>query len=197
QRDAAGDQVINHSNFVDLSLDYTINSRYSVAITVPFVSHDRSQVVKNASSVILDRFHTQAAGLSDISVIGNYWVFNPSTSPKGNLQVGLGVVLSTGNYQVRDTFESFDKASGKIVAVQKYVDDSIQPGLGGYGINLGFSGYRVLGAGFTGYANASYTITPQEQNSIGNSISDTYVGRIGSEYAIPALPGVALSFGLG
>jgi hypothetical protein len=196
QRDAAGDQVINRSNFVDLGLNYTITPRYSISLTIPFVAHDRSQTLKDANGVVFERYHTQATGLSDISVIGNAWIFNPLTSPNGNFQAGLGLVLPSGKYDVMDTFESFDKASGKVFATQKYVDNSIQPGLGGYGINVGFSGYRLLGAGFTAYGSANYTITPQEKNRIGNSIGDSYVGRTGVEYALAALKGVSLSFGL-
>ena len=199
QRDAAGDQVINRSNFIDLGLDYTISPRYSVALTIPFVDQDRSQVVKNASAVILERFHTQASGLADISVLANAWVLNPTVAHKGNFQVSLGFVLPSGKHDVTDTFESFDKTSGKIVAVQKAVDESIQPGTGGYGIEVGLNGYRELGAGFTAYADANYTITPQEQNSVGNSISDTYLGRGGVSYDLARLigvKGVNVSFGL-
>jgi len=198
QRDAAGDQVINHENFVDFGLSYAISPRYSVAVTIPFVAMDRSQVVKDSNNVILDRFHTQAAGLSDASVTGGMWIFNPTTSTKGNVQLNLGLVLPTGNDDVVDTFETYDKASGKIVAVQKPVDNSIQPGLGGYGISVGFNAYRQLWAGLTAYGNASYTITPQEQNRIGNSIGDSYLGRTGLEYSLTGLgaKGVSLSLGL-
>ncbi len=204
QRDAAGDQVINRSNFTDLTLDYTVSPRYSVELTIPYVSHDRSQVVKNASAVILDRFSTQASGLADISILGNAWVFDPASSPKGNIQLGLGVVLPTGQDDVNDVFETFDKPTGKIVAVRHAVDQSIQPGSGGYGITVSAYGYRVLGAGFTGYATANYTFTPQDTNGVLTSntgttvmsIPDTYLGRTGVEYAVAAEPGLTLSLGL-
>lgn len=200
QRDAAGDQVINTDNYVDFAVNYTISPRYNVALTVPFVANNRSQVVKDSNGVILDRFSTQAAGLSDVSVVGGAWIFDPTKSPKGNVQVNLGAVLPTGNFEVRDTFETYDKVSGKIVAVQKPVDNSIQPGLGGYGILVGFSSYYQLGTGFSLYGDASYTITPQEVNRVGNSIGDSYIGRGGFEYAFKdvgaAMKGVSVSLGL-
>jgi hypothetical protein len=195
QRDAAGDQVINRSNFVDLGLTYTISPRYSVTVVVPFVHHDRSQTLKK-NGVVFERYSTQSFGLSDASITGNAWIFNPAISTKGNLQVNLGLVLPTGKFDVKDTFESYDAATDKVFAVQKYVDNSIQPGLGGYGISVGFGGYRLLGAGFTAYGNASYTITPQEKNRIGNSIGDSYIGRTGVEYAFGGTSGVSLSLGL-
>ncbi len=204
QRETAGDQVINRSNFTDLTLNYAASSRFNVEVTVPFVVHDRSQVVKNSNAVILDRFHTQATGLADVSVVGNYWVIDPVTHPSGNFQVGAGLSLPTGKDNVSDTFETYDKASNKIVAVQHAVDQSIQPGSGGYGIILSLYGYHAIGAGFTGYVSGQYTITPQDTNGVltsntGNtvmSIPDTYLARLGVEYAIAPIQGLSLSLGL-
>jgi len=204
QRAANGDQVINRSNFTDLNLNYTATPRTSVSLTIPYVSHDRSQVVKDANGVILDRFSTQSSGFADVSVVGNAWVFDPVKMPRGNLQVGLGFSLPTGRDDVSDVFETFDKPTSKIVAVRHAVDQSIQPGSGGYGIVFSFYGYRELGAGFTGYASGNYTFTPQDTNGVLTSttsntvmsIPDTYLGRTGVEYAIAGVRGLSLSLGL-
>ncbi|HVU17818.1 MAG TPA: hypothetical protein VHD32_12900 [Candidatus Didemnitutus sp.] len=196
QRDANGDQVINRSNFMDFGINYTVNSRWNVSATVPFVANDRSQVVKDSTGKILDRYHTQAYGLADMSFSGNYWLFNPETAKKGNIQIGLGVVLPTGKHDVKDTFESYDKTSGKIVSVVKAVDESIQPGQGGYGISFALNLYRILAPNLSAYGSAYYEATPQEQNDVGNSISDTYLGRTGLEYSLPFIRGVSVSLGL-
>src|SRR5690349_21886393 len=66
QRQEEGSEVINTSHFTDLTLSYAINPRFSASFTVPFVVHDRSQVVRDSSGVILNRFHTQAAGVGDV-----------------------------------------------------------------------------------------------------------------------------------
>jgi len=195
QRDAAGDQVINRSNFVDLGLSYEISPRYSITMTVPFVHHDRSQTLKK-NGVVFERYHTQSFGLSDSSITGNAWIFDPENSRKGNVQANLGIVLPTGKFDVKDTFETYNAATDTVGAVQKFVDNSIQPGLGGYGISVGFTGFRMLGAGFMAYGNASYTITPQQMNYTGNSIGDSYVGRAGVEYTVPQVKGLAVSLGL-
>ena len=112
----------------------------------------------------------------------------------------------TGKKDVRDTFQTYNATTDTVLGVERTVDQSIQPGTGGYGIILGVSGYRQLGMGFTGYANASYTVTPQETNGVPTfrsgayegimSITDTYLGRIGVEYALVAAPSVSLSMGL-
>ena len=204
QRDAAGDQVINRSSFTDIGLTYTVSPRYSVALTVPYVNHDRSQTLKK-NGVVFQRYSTQATGLADVSVVGNAWVFDPATSSKGNLQLGLGFSLPTGKDDVTDTFQSYNATLNQVLAVVKTVDQSIQPGTGGYAIILSAYGYRQLGAGFTGYLSANYNITPQETNGVNTfrsgfeaimSIPDTYLGRIGAEYAVPGASGVSLSLGL-
>lgn len=206
QRTAAGDQVINHSNFTDLSLSYTISPRYNVSLTIPYVSHDRSQVVKDSTGVILDRYSTQSSGIADISVLGNAWIFERVPSSKGNVQVGFGFSLPTGRDDAHDIFQVYDKASGKILGVDKTVDQSIQPGIGGYGLIFNVAGYRQLGAGFTGYASGLYSATPQEKNGVPTfrssvyesvmSIADTYLLRAGVEYAFGGPSGVSLSLGL-
>jgi hypothetical protein len=206
QRDAAGDQVINRSNFTDFNLTYTITPRYSVSATIPYVSHDRSQTLKNNAGDVFLRYHTQASGLADASIIGNAWVLDPVASAKGNIQLGLGLSLPTGKDDVRDTFQVFDRASGQVFAAERTVDQSIQPGTGGYGIILNVYGYRQLGGGFTGFVNANYTITPQEKNGVPTfrssvyestmSIPDTYLGRMGVEYAVPAAHGLSFSLAL-
>ena len=204
QRDAAGDQVINRSHFTDLGLTYTVSPRYSIALTVPYVNHDRSQTLKK-NGMVFQRYSTQSSGLADVSVTGNAWIFDPAKESKGNLQLGLGLSLPTGKDDVTDTFQSYNATLNQVLAVVKTVDQSIQPGTGGYGIILNAYGYRQLGAGFTGFLTANYNITPQETNGVNTfrggfeavmSIPDTYLGRIGVEYAVPGASGVSLSLGL-
>lgn len=205
ERDVVGDQVINKSHYTDLGITYTYSPRYSVSLTIPYVSHDRSQSLKK-NGVVFQRYSTQASGLADVSVMGNAWVFDPKTSTKGNLQVGLGLALPTGKKDVRDTFQTYNATTDQVLAVERTVDQSIQPGTGGYGIILGINGYRSLGMGFTGYASANYTITPQETNGVPTfrsgtyetimSITDAYLGRIGVEYSLVSAPSVSLSMGL-
>ena len=204
QRQAEGSQVINRSNFTDLGIAYALSPRASLTLTIPYVAHDRSSVVRDDHRVILERYHTQASGLADVQVGGNYWLWQPTAERRGNLQLGAGLVLPTGRDDVTDVFESYDATTHQIVAVTKTVDQSIQPGSGGYGINLNAYGYRHLGAGFTGFVNGSYTITPQTDNGVHTyrggfeeimSIPDTYLGRMGVEYLASATHGISLSLG--
>ncbi len=205
ERQAEGSQVINRSNFIDVGLNYTISPRYSLVVTIPFVVHDRSSVVRDDKRVILQRYHTQSAGIADLTIGAAGWVWDPTTPRKGNLQLGAGFVLPTGKDDVTDTFSTYDRTTGKILGVERTVDQSIQPGSGGYGINLNAFGYRDLGQGFTAFANASYTITPDVKNGVPTyrsdpfeaimSVPDSYLARAGVEYALPQSRGWSLSLG--
>lgn len=202
-RQEEGSQVINNSNFIDIGVTYQINSRFSVTAVLPFVVNDRSQVVRNAARVILDRFHTQSAGIGDVRVTGNAWLWDPATHHKGNLNVGLGVVTPTGEKDAKDTFQVF--RAGQIVGVERTVDQSIQPGTGGWGITLELYGYQQIMNRLNAYVNGAYTITPQEKNGVPTfrsnpyeaimSIGDSYMGRTGLEYMIWPKHAMTLSLG--
>lgn len=205
-RRAEGSEVINDSHYLDLSLAYAISPRLNVTITVPFVSHDRSSVVRNSEREILLRYHTQASGLGDIRAEVAGWLWDPATHPRGNILIGAGLELPSGDEDVRDTFSAFDAATGQIIAVERTVDQSIQPGDGGFGIPLSVHAYRQLGAGFTGFVSGVYQITPEEKNGVPTfrsnpfesemSIADTYLVRVGVEYASTAAPGWTFSLAL-
>jgi hypothetical protein len=58
-----------------------------------------------------------------------------------------------------------------------------------------FQAFQKLWKSTFGYVNGTYLMTPQGQNSIGNSIWDAYVVRGGLHYAIWPSQGLALSLG--
>ncbi len=201
-READGSQEINDSNFIDLGIRYAFTPRFSATFTVPFSVHDRSQVVRalNLQRTILDRFHTHSAGLGDVRLEGNAWILDPNGHSKGNVLFGVGISAPTGQRDVKDTFESFDPFSRKVVAAQQTVDQSIQLGNGGWGVILELYAYREIVPRLNGFLNGSYTITPEEKYSpsaslMGDySIADSYMGRGGFEYLV--WPKVSLAFSL-
>lgn len=197
QRQANNTQVINNSHFVDVNTTYAVTKRFWLTATVPFVYSDRSSLYEHDN---LGRFHTQAKGLADIRFVPSYWLFDPETTHRGNLSLGVGVKLPTGDYNATDTFQS---AGGPI---ERSVDSSIQPGDGGWGVVLETQGFMHLAGNLSGYMNASYLINPREstpqlnprQNArYGNlySVPDSYLGRIGLDYAIWPSQGLSLSIG--
>jgi len=205
QRQEEGSEVINHSNFVDFSVGYKVDARTSVTLTIPYVSHDRSQVVRknDPQRTILQRFSTQSSGLADIRATADWWVYQPSLETKGNILIGAGFALPTGKKDVRDTFQVYDAPTGNILGVERTVDQSIQPGTGGYGLIVDLYAFRALTSSLTFFINGAYTATPQETNGVPTyrsnpyeaimSISDNYMARTGVELSVPSVHGLSLS----
>lgn len=202
-RQREGSEVINHSQYTDFTISYAFNPRYSASFTVPFVFHDRSQTVRSndTARTILGRFHTQSSGIGDVRLEGNGWLLDPREHTKGNVMLGLGLDAPTGEKAAKDTFQVF--SNGQIVAEERNVDQSIQPGDGGWGVILSLYGYQQIAPRLTAFANGAYTITPEEKNGVLTrrtnpfeaemSIADSYFGRAGLEFTLWPKHGVTLS----
>jgi hypothetical protein len=208
QRQEEGSQVINDSHFTDLSLTYAFTPRISATLTVPFVVNDRSQTLSFTNgagqTIARQRFDTQASGIGDVRAVLEAWMLDPIKPTKGNLLFGLGFSAPTGEKDARDTFQ-VRGINNTVLAAERTVDQSIQPGSGGWGIILDLYGYREIIPRLNGYVNGSYTITPEEKNGVPTfrsnpfeaemSIGDSYMGRAGFEYLVWPKYGVTLSLG--
>jgi len=150
-------------------------------------------------------FATNASGISDMTLIGRYWVGNPDTRQTSNISVGLGVKAPTGNDRAEDAFlDSVDPKTGVRKYTVKPVDQSIQPGDGGWGIVADFTAFKAFGK-IVGYASGYYLANPREQNDFLRdpttvnpdpltaylSISDQFAARAGVNTSFKKL-GVSL-----
>jgi hypothetical protein len=86
-------------------------------------------------------------------------MFDPKTSHKGNLQVGLGLKLPTGSYNYMDYF--YKKPDSSVLGP---VDQSIQPGDGGTGITLELNGFYNFSHKIGAYGSFFYLSNPREVN---------------------------------
>ena len=205
ERQREGSEVINDSHFVDFAFTYKWNSRYSTTLAIPLVNHDRSSVVRDSQRTILKRYHTQSSGLGDIRLLTDMWIVDPAKDSRGNALVGIGIELPTGKKDVQDTFDVYNATTRTIGTERRNVDQSIQPGDGGYAVMLDFYAYRRLTDKLTGFFNGSYSVTPEEKNGVltrrGNpfeaemSIMDSFVARGGFEFKPAARHGLTLSLG--
>lgn len=187
QRYANGSQVENDSHFVDLGVTYEITRRFSANLTLPFVSSVRSSLYEHDG---VNRHSMSASGLADMRLGVAGWVFDPSVHHEGNIQLGVGLKLPTGDAEVMDLAY---KATGPVL---RYVDQSIQPGDSGLGVTLDMQAFQKIVDRTYAYASASYLINPQEKNpNTGYSIPDTYLLRAGLNYIIWPSQGLSLSLG--
>jgi hypothetical protein len=173
ERQAEGSEVINDVHMFEVALTRTFTERFSMTIGIPYFLMERSQALRDPSSgnEVVDRTLTQARGLGDITVVPHWWTFKPSTHANGNLSLGFGIKLPTGEDTVEDTFQiRLDDPNSttepfRETNVVRSVDQSIQPGDGGFGIIADLQGFIRFGGGKgAGYITGTYLANPENVN---------------------------------
>lgn len=188
-RAAEDSEVINTINLADLSIRYNINPRTSITVSVPYLMATRSHPIRDDNRVVVDRSILNSRGMSDVTIVARRLIWEPKPERRGNLVIGVGAKLPTGADSVTDTRARLD--DGEYVYQVETVDQSVQPGDGGFGVLVDVSGYRLLGSkgAWAFYASGAYLINPQETNGVRTyrrspeegimSIADQYVARAG------------------
>ncbi len=212
---AEGSEVINDIQLIDLSVSYALSKRVGVTLAVPFQFATRSQAVRDnrirnefGNGTVIDRYETQAAGLSDIRLLATAWLLDPANNKKQNVSVGLGVLVPTGEKDVKDTFTVFATNSAGLYqprAETRNVDNSIQPGAGAWGIIFDINGFVEVFENFNVFAAGAYVATPEEDAGVydgagGNtgriwSVGDSYLFRAGLGYTVLPKQGLTLTLG--
>jgi len=211
-------------SIMDVSARWNVNSRFSVALTLPIVSNHFSILLPPQSHPKGTRYGWDASGLGDMVAYTQTWILKPSTHPFGNIAFGLGMKIPTGNWDVRKMMP--DETGTNFVRRAIY-PAAIMPGDGGTGIIVGLSGYKTLRhpswlRKFTVFGSAQYLInarntngTPSAVSSLGvplngrfasaltNSVTDSYAWQAGFAMKIPGtwnhenLKGMRLQFATG
>lgn len=200
QRVDSGTEVINKNWSLDLTLVRNLSPRWSLALSLPFISNSRSSKYEhygNASKSPAARRSTRSIGIGDLRIAVYRWLLDPARSHRGNIQAGLGIKLPTGDFRYQDYFYRNDST-----AVLGPVDQSIQLGDGGTGFTLETRSYYQIGPRWTAYADVFYLINPREQNGVSTarggtpsanavryfsqtmSVPDQYMWRTGVSYRL-------------
>lgn len=190
-------EVVNHSFSTDIFIQKKISNIFSLGLNLPIISNTRSSLYEHGGNAAgaNGRHSTHSFGIGDMRVVGYAWIRDPKKMPRWNVQIGLGLKLPTGDYQYTDYFYKNDTT--KILGP---VDQSIQLGDGGTGINIEMNGFFAFNHKFSVYSNLFYLSNPREQNgvltsrggtptassisygSIVMSVSDQYMYRVGLSY---------------
>lgn len=188
-REAEGSEVINTIHLAEIGLRYNFNRQTSVSVAVPYLMATRSHPIRDENRDVVDRSVLNSRDLSDITIVGRRLLWDPAAGHRGNVSLGLGVKLPTGADNVIDTRER--EEDGERVFSVETVDQSIQPGDGGFGVILDFSAFRLLDSrnSLAAYASGAYLINPEGTNGVHTfrgapgeeimSIADQYVLRTG------------------
>jgi len=202
-------QVISKMRFLEVGAVYAVNQQFNLTLGVPFIGYASSNRALPATLAGSPRFAHTATGFGDITVGGRYWLMDCDDNPNQNIGIGLSLKIPTGDNGVKDLFPN---GAGEDLRVRP-VDQSIQPGDGGWGFIASFQWFKGV-RDFTLFAHGAYLFNPRGQNEtpsapaflnpVGpeavnsnfryNTVNDSYIARVGVGYPIFALPGVALSF---
>jgi len=157
-----GNAVNIYSHSVDLNLSYGLTNRIQLNLSIPWVHNERSQVLRQVSPVAdTFRYSVYAKGIGDVRMSANYWIFDPAKTHKGNLMVGVGVKLPTGNYAATDNGVPQTDGTKKDFVI---MDQAIQPGDGGLGFSIEVQGFTEIFKGIYGFANGYYLFNPKASN---------------------------------
>ncbi|GGH05025.1 hypothetical protein [Mucilaginibacter phyllosphaerae] len=189
QRQTLHNEVVNFQNTIDLALTRNFNKYWSVTVGIPYLINTRSSLYEHGGA---ERNRSYSHGFGDARIVGNRWLFDSHTAKRGNIQIGLGVKLPTGNYNYMSEFKN-------VTPSERPVDQSIQLGDGGVGIIAEINGFMNFGSRFGGYTNLYYMANPRNTNgtrtyretlraTLANesimSVPDQFLARLGVNYTL-------------
>jgi hypothetical protein len=193
QRAVLNNQIKNHQNLYNITVETQLTPRWSANIYVPVLQGSRNQ--KYSPYGIYD-----IAGVGDIIVGAQAWIFRPPTERGGNIALNFGLKLPTGLNNGMGTGKLSDGTVQEVVA-----DQSLQPGDGTWGFTLGTQAYQQTYFHTIAYFQGSWLFNPADTNGVPTfrkaagegvmSATDQYLFRGGLSHHVPHLRGLAASFG--
>jgi hypothetical protein len=200
--------VINTQQAYDLSATYFFNDRFSTTFSVPVINASWAVPTPIAPLPAGPRAEQNASGLGDVILSGRMWLADPHKHPRGNVSIALGVKAPTGDFNSKDHYPNILTGAND---TEKTVDQSAQPGDGGWGYIFDIQAYKALKA-VTFYGSGTYLANPMDTNGadsviVGlgvaspanvlqqeNSVVDNYVARAGAVFPVKD-SGFAFSLG--
>ncbi|MCC6816364.1 MAG: hypothetical protein IT267_08135 [Saprospiraceae bacterium] len=192
ERVELGTDVRNYTNLLDLGVNRQFNDRWSLAVTLPLQSIRRTSLYEHDRK---SRHETASNGIGDVRISVYSTLFKPNSI--GNIQLGLGIKLPTGDYGYKDYFYKDDTTY-----LLAPVDQSIQPGDGGTGVSLEINASLKVYKNLRFYTNGYYLLNPRNVNGTSTargsapsasaikyrtdvmSVADQYSARAGFNYTV-------------
>ncbi|MEZ4810897.1 MAG: hypothetical protein R2819_11120 [Allomuricauda sp.] len=172
--------VINRSSFYDLSVGYSFTDRLFGTLIIPYVDHSRESGRDERTKV-----HSQ--GLGDIRASVGYWLFDFNKQVRSNLSISLGIKTNSGKSDFTDVHPPREGRPD-----ERPVDQSIQPGDGGWGFTFELQGYHLITNNLFLSGGFYYLVNPKEMNGVPTyrsreteaimSVPDQLAGRAGLTY---------------
>ena len=177
--------VIN-SYSMDVGISRLMRNGWSLDLSIPIAANSRTSNAEHGGANTR-RYTTHTFGIGDIRITAYKWLLAPTVKQKGNIQLGLGIKLPTGDYKYQDHFHWNDST-----IVLAPVNPAIQLGDGGTGIITELNAFYFLNTTNTisVYGNFYYLINPREQNGVpaalgGKPIPPIVIKSGGAEMSVP------------
>jgi hypothetical protein len=198
-------QPYERMSIMDVSARYIVNSRVSVSVTLPIVDNNFSMLYPPNGPGQGVRSGVNAIGIGDITVFGQSYLLKPIDHPFGNVALGLGLKIPSGNWNLQGDLPNL---TGTGFMQRAIYPPAIMPGDGGTGIIFGINGFkqfrRSIWRGQTVFGSATYLsnprdtngtnsivsgfgvpIAPQFANELTNSVTDSFNVQVGWSIKIP------------
>jgi hypothetical protein len=194
--------ITNTQNLFDIGITRVLNRRVSVTLGVPLVYS--AWAFRDPSSPRPGpRIENPqwGRGLGDVSVTSRSWIFEPQTHHDWNVAAGGGIKFPTGNSEYQDTFLNVQGALPGILGnpvpgfvpreEKQYVDQSVQPGDGGWGLIAEAQAFWRVKRLFL-FGSGSYLVNPQDTNDTPSIVQilgvPTGPGTPGAALALNSIP---------
>lgn len=158
---------------MDVTAGYRVSKRFSVIATLPITMNRFSMLFPPRGPDLGQRHSWLSSGVGDLSIYGQRLLFDPKTHPFGNIALGLGMKLPTGNWNLK---AHIPDETGLNYRRRAVYPAAIMPGDGGVGVLVGFSAYKMprkpgFLRSFTFSASANYLINPAATNGTQSIVS--------------------------
>ena len=176
--------VVNKIYTLNFSVLRLFDNGWSVGLNVPIAANSRHNGADHKGPLSFPKYTTHAFGIGDIRLSVYKWLLNSSANAKGNVQLGLGIKLPTGDYEYKDYFVRNDTT--KVLAP---VDQAIQLGDGGTGFTTELNAFYSIGRSINLYVQGFYLLNPREQNGVSNLKGKTPTqGQINNNTTVMSVP---------
>ena len=176
-------------------IGYSPTDRLQLNVSLPFSTASLSRLGWGTGNPT--RHGQRATGIGDVSAMGALWLLNPKSHQNGNVSVGLGFKAPTGSHTKSSWFYSATDS------VEFPADQTIQPGDGGWAINLQTQAFQRVFEGLYAYGFGAYMANPRAQTEVTInptspvrwSVPDVYQARLGAAYSVWPDQGLTVSLG--
>ena len=191
QRETEQTYVVNRQNSVTTTISYQATPRVSLNAGIPFIEASWGIPSPRAGGPST-RANENARGIGDITTLARLSLLSPSSHRSWNVSLGGGVKFPTGHNGATDVFPDGNGDNN----VERYVDISVNPGDGGWGLISDLQAYKVMGR-FVTFGSGTWLLNPRNTGAPSrgnvatttsptnvNTVSDQFIFRAGTSVAV-------------